>query len=235
MTDALSRLLELAEADAYLRVLDGRLSDLEREEKHLHERLTLEDEEFKRRQETNRALRLSALAKTGEVDATDERIRSYQHKLDHDIIPYKEMEYLREQVALLRERLDELATEALQLMADADADDGALRVESDEHAVRRGRLEDELAAVADRRAATLAEREALRVRRQGLLQSVPAHLRGHYERLLAGGGSPVVPVVAGVCGGCHLRLAETTVEKVKAGREVVTCEHCSRFLYLRPA
>ncbi|HEU68579.1 MAG TPA: hypothetical protein ENN53_05125 [Candidatus Acetothermia bacterium] len=41
--------------------------------------------------------------------------------------------------------------------------------------------------------------------------------------------------MGGVCGGCHLRLVETTVEKVKADREVVTCEHCSRFLYLPPA
>lgn len=235
MNDALARLLDLAEADASLRKLDGRLADLDREEKHLRDRLAAEDEAFRRRQDESRTLRLSALSKSGEADATDEKIRTYQHKLDHDIIPYKEMEYLREQVAFLRERLDALEDEALRLMAEADADEGKLRLETAEHAARRGQLEAELAGVVRRRAETLAERETLRAKRDGLCRGVPPHLRGPYERLLAGGGSPVVPVVGGVCGGCHLRLVETTVEKVKADREAVTCEHCSRFLYLRPS
>lgn len=233
MSDALARLLAVAEADAALRILAGRLADLAREEEHLRTRLATEDAGFKRRQEESRALRLAALAKAGEVDATDEKIRSYQHKLDHDIIPYKEMEYLREQVILLRARLDALSDEALRLMAEADADEERLKGETGEHAVRRDRLEGELAAVARRRSETLAEQEAMRARRQQLFAEVPPHLRGPYERLLAGGGNPVVPVVGGMCGGCHLRLAATTVEKVKAGREVVTCEHCSRFLYWR--
>lgn len=235
MNDTLTRLLALAEADASLRTLDGRLADLDREEKHLDDRLAAEDEGFKRRQDESRALRLSALAKSGEVDDTDAKIRGYQRKLDHDIIPYKEMEHLREQVTFLRGRLDGLADEALQLMADADADEEKLKTETEEHAARRARLEGELAAVARRRAETLVEREDLRAKREELFQQVPSHLRGTYERLLAGGGSPVVPVAGGVCGGCHLRLVETTVEKVKADREAVTCEHCSRFLYLRPA
>lgn len=233
MNEALARLLELSEADASLRVIEGRLADLDREEQHLRERLAAEDEGFRRRQEGSRALRLSALAKSGEADDTDAKIRLYQHKLDHDIIPYKEMEYLREQVAHLRGRLDELEEEALRLMAEADADEERLKVETGEHAARRGRLEGELTAVAQRRGATLAEREALRAKREKLLRGVPPHLRGPYERLLGSGGSPVVPVMGGMCGGCHLRLVETTVEKVKVGQEVVTCEHCSRFLYWR--
>jgi len=235
MNDTLARLLALSEADAALRTLAGRLADLEREKTHLDDRLCAEDDGFKRRQDQNRALRLSALAKSGEVDDTDAKIRGYQHKLDHDIIPYKEMEHLREQVTFLRGRLDSLADEALRLMAEADADDDKLQVDTAEHNARRARLEAELASVARRRAETVAEREDQRARREKLFQQVPSHLRGTYERLLASGGSPVVSVVGGVCGGCHLRLVDTTVEKVRADREAVTCEHCSRFLYLRPA
>ncbi len=235
MNEALVQLVALAEVDAGLRTLDGRLADLEREEKRLRDRLAAEDEGFMRRQEAHQALRHSALAKSREADDTDEKIRTYQHKLDHDIIPYKEMEYLREQVTFLRGRLDELADEALQLMAEAEADEGKLREEELAHEKRRGRLEEDLAALARRRAEIRAEQDALRLKRDELFQRVPARLRGHYARLLASGGSPVVPVVGGVCGGCHLRLVETTVEKVKADREVVTCEHCSRFLYLPPS
>ncbi len=235
MNDTLARLLALSEADALLRALDGRLADLERETNHLDDRLRAEDEGFKLRQDRNRTLRLAALAKSGEADDTDARIRSYQHKLDHDIIPYKEMEHLREQLTFLRGRLDLLADEALRLMAEADADDEKLVADTAEHNARRARLEAERDAVERRRAETVAERDRERAKREKLLQEVPFHLRGTYERLLAGGGNPVVPVVGGVCGGCHLRLVDTTVEKVKADREAVTCEHCSRFLYWRPS
>ncbi|MBC7169939.1 hypothetical protein H5T54_03260 [Candidatus Bipolaricaulota bacterium] len=234
MNEALVQLVALAEVDAGLRTLDGHLADLAWEEKRLRERLAAEDEGFMRRQEAHQALRRSALAKSREADDTDEKIRAYQHKLDHAIIPYKEMEYLREQVTFLRGRLDELADEALQLMAEVEADEGKLREEEVAHEERRGRLTEDLAALARRRAEILAEQDALRLKRDELFQRVPSRLRGHYARLLASGGSPVVPVVGGVCGGCHLRLVETTVEKVKADREVVTCEHCSRFLYLPP-
>ncbi len=230
MNDALARLLKLAEADALLRKLEGRLSDLDREEGNLRARLAAEDEAFARRQEAHRRLRREATEKSAEVDDTDAKIRLYTRKLEHDIIPYKEMEYLREQVAFLRGRLDELTEEALRLMAEAEADEGRLAADREEHLARRKRLEEELSAVARRREETLAERERVRAQRESLHGDVPSHLRGAYDRLL-GGGSPVVPVVGGSCGGCHLRLAETTVEKVKADREVVTCEHCSRFLY----
>jgi predicted nucleic acid-binding Zn-ribbon protein len=233
MNDLLTRLLALAEADESLRTLDGRLSDLDREEEHLRERLAHEDEAFRRRQEEHCAVRLAALAKSGEVDATDEKIRIYQRRLDHDIIPYKEMEHLREQVTYLRGRLDALTEEALRLMGEADADEGRLKVETADHAGRRGRLEGELGALARRRAEIQAEEENVLAKRGDLSERVPPHLRQHYERL-RGGGRPVVPVEGGACGGCHLRLAEATVAKLKADREAVTCEHCSRFLYLRP-
>lgn len=235
MNEVLTRLLKLSEADASLRTLEGQLADLAREVEHLNARLAAEDEAFRKRQEEHRALRLSALAKSGEADDTDAKIRLYQHKLEHDIIPYKEMEYLREQVAYLRGRLEELSDEALRLMAETDLDEEKLKADAADHAARRRRLEEELVAVERKQERVRAERDALRGHREALVQAVPSHFRASYERLLSAGGSAVVPVVGGTCGGCRLRLAETTLEKVKADREVVTCEHCLRFLYWRPS
>ncbi|MCX7750941.1 MAG: C4-type zinc ribbon domain-containing protein [Candidatus Bipolaricaulota bacterium] len=230
MNDALSRLRKLAEADALLRKLEGRLADLHREEEHLRARLAAEDEAWARRQEAHRALRRAATDRSAEVDDTDAKIRLYSRKLEHDILPYKEMEYLREQVTFLRARLDELTEEALRLMAEAEEDERRLQLDREEHLARRRKLEEELSAVARRREETLGERAEARTRREALHGDVPPHLRAAYDRLLSA-GNPVVPVQGGSCGGCHLRLAETTLEKVKADREVVTCEHCSRFLY----
>lgn len=168
-----------------------------------------------------------------EVDATEEKIRLYQHKLDHEIIPYKEMEYLREQVILLRARMDPLADEALGLSEEVERDAQRLREAEAKHKARQTALEEDLSGLEQRREALLKEKETLLSEREERSAQVAAHLRQHYERLLRSTHSPVVPVAGGTCGGCHLRLSESTLTRVKEEREVVTCENCSRFLYWR--
>lgn len=231
MIDQLQQLLALAEVDKAIRTVDGRLADLAAEEARLRDRLAQEEEAFRERQEAHRRLRHEALTKSTEVDATDAKIRGYQKKLDHEIIPYKEMEYLREQVALLRARLDGLAEEALRLMEEAEQDGERLREDEARHRERVGRIQDDLAAVGRQRDGLLKQKDDLNAKREVLAAEVPPHLHQHYERLRGSVSSPVVPVDGGTCGGCHLRLADTTLERVREGREVVTCENCSRFLY----
>lgn len=87
MNEQLQRLMALAQTDAALRLLGECLGDLEAEEQRLRARLSQNEEELRARQEAHRKLRSQALAKMNVVDATEEKIRLYQHKLDHEIIP----------------------------------------------------------------------------------------------------------------------------------------------------
>jgi uncharacterized protein len=36
----------------------------------------------------------------------------------------------------------------------------------------------------------------------------------------------------GVCTGCHMKVTTATAARVKAGKEIVSCEQCGRILYL---
>jgi predicted nucleic acid-binding Zn-ribbon protein len=232
MSEVMEKILALWEIDRALHRLEGTLSDLAAEERRLLSRIQAEDQAWEDRKRQHQELRSRANAKALEVDETDDRIRAYQKKLDHDIIPYKEMEYLKEQVEYLRERLEELEEEALALMDEVEADAERLVEDEKEHLSRRRRLEAELAELKARQDKLAAEREGLLSRREQALADLPQHWREHYERLHETVPDPVAPVENGTCGGCHLKISDTLMEKVREGREVVICENCLRFLYL---
>ncbi|HIQ00334.1 TPA: hypothetical protein EYH33_07380 [Candidatus Bipolaricaulota bacterium] len=232
MSEVMEKILALWEIDQALHKLGGILSDLRAEEERLLRRLQAEDRAWEERKRQHQELRHLANAKALEVDEIDDRIRTYQKKLDHDIIPYKEMEYLKEQVEYLRGRLEELEEEALGLMDEVEADAGRLVEEERQHQARRADLEGELEKLRARQAKLAAEAEGLSGRRAEALAALPQNWREHYERLHEAVPDPVAPVENGACGGCHLRISDTLLERVREGREVVICENCSRFLYL---
>ena len=232
MSEVLQKILALWEIDQALHKLEGILSDLRAEDERLLQRLAAEDQAWEERKKRHQELRRRANAKAQEVDETDDKIRAYQKKLDHDIIPYKEMEFLKEQVEYLRGRLGELEEEALGLMDEVEADAERLVEEEKEHQGRRADLERELKKLRARQAELRAEREGLLARRREALTALPKNWREHYERLHETIPDPVAPVENGACGGCHLKISDTLLERVREGREVVICENCSRFLYL---
>lgn len=232
MTEATLLLRALAQAEDELHKLSGRLVDIAGEEERLRARLAEADKSFAQRKEEHRKLRLAAQERTAEADATDAKIREYQRKLDHDIVPYKEMEFLREQIQIMRAKLDQLSEEALALMEAVEEDTKKLAENEASYRKQRGRLEEELQRLQRRREEIKREEESVEARRRELISQLPTPLRQHYEKLRARIPNPVAYVNGQTCGGCHLRLAEATLLKLQEGREVVTCEHCARFLVL---
>jgi predicted nucleic acid-binding Zn-ribbon protein len=53
-----------------------------------------------------------------------------------------------------------------------------------------------------------------------------------FERLFASkGDAAVVALEHDVCTGCHMKITTQTAVRVKAGKEIVSCEQCGRILY----
>jgi predicted nucleic acid-binding Zn-ribbon protein len=53
-----------------------------------------------------------------------------------------------------------------------------------------------------------------------------------YERLIKSkGDAAIVPLSGDVCGGCHMKVVLSTIQKVKANEEIPQCEQCGRILY----
>jgi predicted nucleic acid-binding Zn-ribbon protein len=105
----------------------------------------------------------------------------------------------------------------------ATADVQARRLEAGERlAEAEAELDAELADLDERRAAAAAV--------------VPADLLATYDRIRVHlGGIGAAPLVGNHCGGCHLVLPATELDRLKHGPEdaLVTCEQCGRIL-VRP-
>jgi predicted nucleic acid-binding Zn-ribbon protein len=55
---------------------------------------------------------------------------------------------------------------------------------------------------------------------------------GRFERLFnSKGDAAVVALEHEVCTGCHMKVTTQTAHRVKAGKEIVSCENCGRILY----
>ncbi len=91
-----------------------------------------------------------------------------------------------------------------------------------------GRLSD----LAARESNLRQELEALQANRNELAAAVEEGARARYQRLLTHrGGSVVVGIEHGVCGGCHMQLSRHLVVACIAEQEIVPCPNCGRILY----
>ncbi|MDP9254658.1 MAG: C4-type zinc ribbon domain-containing protein [Verrucomicrobiota bacterium] len=74
--------------------------------------------------------------------------------------------------------------------------------------------------------------EELRKERTDLAANVDEDLLNRFERLFASkGDAAVVALEHEVCTGCHMKITTQTAVRVKAGKEIVSCEQCGRILY----
>jgi predicted nucleic acid-binding Zn-ribbon protein len=74
--------------------------------------------------------------------------------------------------------------------------------------------------------------EELRKERTDLAADVGEDLLNRFERLFASkGDAAVVALEHEVCTGCHMKITTQTAVRVKAGKEIVSCEQCGRILY----
>ncbi|CAN5215956.1 zinc ribbon domain-containing protein [soil metagenome] len=85
----------------------------------------------------------------------------------------------------------------------------------------------------DEKAKTLEARlQELLAERAELAGKIDEDVLERFERLLASkGDSAVVGLVHEVCTGCHMKITPQTAHRVKAGKEIVSCEQCGRILY----
>ena len=74
--------------------------------------------------------------------------------------------------------------------------------------------------------------EELRKERTNLAANVDEDLLNRFDRLFASkGDAAVVALEHEVCTGCHMKITTQTAVRVKAGKEIVSCEQCGRILY----
>jgi uncharacterized protein len=80
-----------------------------------------------------------------------------------------------------------------------------------------------------------AQLQGLTKERSELAEKIDEDLLALFEGLFKSkGDAAVVAVEHGVCTGCHMKVTTATAARVKAGKEIVSCENCARILYDAP-
>jgi predicted nucleic acid-binding Zn-ribbon protein len=90
---------------------------------------------------------------------------------------------------------------------------------------QRGDLEEKSIALQSRL-------EELAKQRAELATTIDEDLLARFERLFKSkGDAVVVPLEHEVCTGCHMKVTTQTAHRVKAAKEIMSCENCGRILY----
>jgi predicted nucleic acid-binding Zn-ribbon protein len=172
-----------------------------------------------------------------DLASTETRIGDLERRMYSGVVSApRELQAMQADLESLRRRRATLEDAVLEAMAEREPIDlevGALEGERERLDGEGARLR---AAVAEAEAAIDAELAEEAGRRAEAAAGLPADLTARYERLrerLDGIGA--APLVGGRCGGCHLSLPATEVDRIR--REppdaLVSCDQCGRIL-VRP-
>jgi predicted nucleic acid-binding Zn-ribbon protein len=137
-----------------------------------------------------------------------------------------EIERYENEIRKLEDQELELMIEADKLKGELEAADKSARATKESISRQLGDLETKSKALGSRE-------QELETERQALAAQIDDDLLDQFERLFnSKGDAAVVAVEHGVCTGCHMKVTTATAARVKAGREIVSCEQCGRILYL---
>lgn len=148
----------------------------------------------------------------------------------------RELQAMQMEGEAMRKRRASLEDEVLEAMSAREiVDEQVAELES-----RRAQLDREgvrlQAAVAEGQADVERDLETELAARQEAVTGIPADVAALYEQLRARlGGVAAAPLVNGRCGGCHLALPATEIDRLRKEPPdiLVRCEQCERIL-VRP-
>jgi predicted nucleic acid-binding Zn-ribbon protein len=168
-----------------------------------------------------------------EIDTVQTRAKRDDQRLTSGGVPAKELEGLQHEITTLARRQSTLEDDLLEVMEQRETLDARLATLT----ARQESLAAERAELDTRRDAALAEMDASAARRTAeraeLAAQLPADLLALYDRIRAASGGVGAAVLRQRrCEGCHLELAGSELNAVRAAAadDIVRCDNCRRIL-----
>lgn len=232
MLAEITLLLDLQATDVQLHDLSIQTERLRTQRKQTEGRIADEESAVRRLRERLSELEHESRMKNLEVDELDMNIRQYQERLDKGIISFKEMEDLRAKIESERGRISAMEDDALVLMDTIEESRRSLENAVVDCTAKVEQLRSQIDDITSRIAETRKRADGLAEERAALCEKVPPYLIKQYDALHQRSSESIVPIKNGTCSGCKLKLSGSTIERVRGGMGIVTCEHCSRILYV---
>ena len=171
----------------------------------------------------------------GEIDIVTNKYDSGEMRLYSGTVTNpKELKDLQDQGAALTRRRNELEDNKLEAMiAEEDCKETLEETirQYDTVVDQSKKLEDELKLEHESLASVIS---TLTVEREVALNSVQKEVLVNYDYARSKyRGVAVVLVSNGMCSGCGLRVSTALVQAARGGKNMVKCDNCNRFLYVK--
>lgn len=231
MLDSIRDLLVLQDRDRRLMSLAKDLERLPQEEARAKTKLAGDQAAVNKATDDLRANELAV--KKVELDAETRRNTVQRLKIQQfETRKNDEFAAIGMEIKRYEQELDGLETRELELMEESDRLRTLLNDAEAALTKTQEIVNEDLAAIAERKKNLLAQTAELRAEREKFAAVADSSVLPLYERLLkTKAGIAIAPMHEGRCGGCHMKLVASTVIKVQGGKEIAQCEDCGRILY----
>jgi len=155
------------------------------------------------------------------------KVQQYQTKKN------AEFQAMTHEIERYGKEVTELEDRELELMEKAEGQRAVVAAAKEAYAATSAIIGEDLEQLVERKArceAAIAEQETDRATHCG---GIDEALLSQYDRIFKSkGDSAVAPLVGGICGGCHMKVTASTLNKAKGEKEIAQCEQCGRLLYV---
>ena len=143
-----------------------------------------------------------------------------------------EFQAIGHEIERYENEIRKIEDEELELMVEADKVKADLAAEEKKAATVKESIGRQITDLDEKSKVLQARLEELTKERIELAGKIDEDVLGRFERLFnSKGDAAVVALEHEVCTGCHMKVTTQTAHRVKAGKEIVSCENCGRILY----
>lgn len=235
MRSELEKLIELQKTDTNIRRLKKTIDTAEIRRAEIEQEFEQHAFSIREIQSKRDALH----ATRADLDRQIAENRTYLERADRNLKHaqnQKEYETAMRETDALQKQISAFETQSIEKLGELESIEKELAERSEEidslESKRRAALADFDAEVLKNRK----ELESEQVQRQNVFDTLPDNLAGVYDRLAVRSrdGIAVAEVINGACSACFMALRPQMQMEVRKGSEIITCESCSRILFLSP-
>jgi len=230
----LDKLIELQRTDTNLRRLKRSLENAETRRAEIEQEFEEHASSIREIQERRDSLN----AKRADLERQIAENRTYLERADRNLKHAqnsKEYETAMRETDALQKQIQAFETQIVESMEESEGVEKELADRAEEISTLDAKRAEALKEFDTQIAAERKEFEAESAKRHDAFTTLPTRLASIYDRLAqrSRDGIAVAEVINGSCSACNISLRPQVQLNVKKGDEIITCENCTRIMYIQ--
>lgn len=229
----IKKIVELQKIDSEIyQMQEKKDSQLPQELTSLKEVYEQKKQSFNAAEEKLKEIRLKKKDKEIDLASKEENVRKAQGQL-YQLKTNKEYQAKLNEIESLKADISVVEEELLKIFDEAEAANKEQEIQKEKLNQEEKAFKESENKLNTRIKDLDARIKNLQEKRQRFINDIDKEILGKYEQLLKKRrGLAIVPVEAGNCGYCHMRVTHQKINEIKMFEDLAFCESCVRILYL---